>query len=250
MLSNFQLGGQALLQIFLLGQPEFRDLMQSPGLEQLRQRVIATHHLDPMLASEVGPYVEHRLGLAGWQGNPRFTSGAYAALHMATAGVPRRINALMSRVLLLGAIDKLDEIDTPVIDAVVAELSQENEAQASPPAPSAPVARAAAAPQAASAHPVEMSAVVQPSAPPADREEVARLRAEIGALRAAIDGQQTIDLDLMPLIDRVDALEDRLHAVESVVGEQDVALRRVLAMLVEWIERDEAAGLSPHGQAA
>ncbi|PZU60927.1 MAG: general secretion pathway protein [Sphingobium sp.] len=250
MLSNFQLGGQALLQIFLLGQPEFRDLMQSPGLEQLRQRVIATHHLDPMLASEVGPYVEHRLGLAGWQGNPRFTPGAYAALHMATAGVPRRINALMSRVLLLGAIDKLDEIDTPVIDAVVAELSQENEAQASPPAPSAPVARAVAAPQAASDHPVEMSAVVQPSAPPADREEVARLRAEIGALRAAIDGQQTIDLDLMPLIDRVDALEDRLHAVESVVGEQDVALRRVLAMLVEWIERDEAAGLSPHGQAA
>src|SRR3546814_1463877 len=47
MLSNFRLGGQSLLQIFLLGQPEFRDLLKSPELEQLRQRVIATHHLDP-----------------------------------------------------------------------------------------------------------------------------------------------------------------------------------------------------------
>ena len=55
MLSNFQLGGQSLLQIFLLGQPEFRELLRSPDLEQLRQRVIATHHLEPMLPSEVEP---------------------------------------------------------------------------------------------------------------------------------------------------------------------------------------------------
>ena len=41
MLSNFQVGGRALIQIFLLGQPEFRDKLASPGLEQLRQRVIA-----------------------------------------------------------------------------------------------------------------------------------------------------------------------------------------------------------------
>src|SRR3546814_12880500 len=61
MLSNFQLGGHALLQIFLLGQPEFRDTLRaSPALEQLRQRVIATHHLDPMMASETEPYILHR----------------------------------------------------------------------------------------------------------------------------------------------------------------------------------------------
>ena len=56
-LSNFQLGSNSLLQIFLLGQPEFRDLVRNaPELEQMRQRVIATHHLDAMDASEVEPY--------------------------------------------------------------------------------------------------------------------------------------------------------------------------------------------------
>ncbi|MEO7467570.1 MAG: XrtA/PEP-CTERM system-associated ATPase, partial [Sphingobium limneticum] len=100
MLSNFQLGGQSLLQIFLLGQPEFRDLIKSPELEQLRQRVIATHHLEPMMANEIEPYILHRLAIAGWSGNPAFTPGAFAALYAATGGVPRRLNALASRVLL------------------------------------------------------------------------------------------------------------------------------------------------------
>jgi len=73
MLSNFQLGGQALLQIFLLGQPEFRDLMNSPQLEQLRQRVIATHHLEPMMASEVklgGPTAMNMPGRDSGDGKP------------------------------------------------------------------------------------------------------------------------------------------------------------------------------------
>ncbi|MDB5689905.1 MAG: ral secretion pathway protein, partial [Sphingomonas bacterium] len=78
MLSNFQAGSESLVQIFLLGQPEFRDKLQkAESLEQLRQRVIATHHLDPMQADEVGPYIEHRLKLVGWTGRPRFTADAY-----------------------------------------------------------------------------------------------------------------------------------------------------------------------------
>ncbi|NML10910.1 AAA family ATPase [Sphingobium sp. AR-3-1] len=122
MLSNFQLGGQSLLQIFLLGQPEFRDLLKSPQLEQLRQRVIATHHLEPMMANEVEPYMLHRLAIAGWSGNPAFTPGAFVALYAATGGVPRRLNALASRVLLLGAIEQLHVIDEEVVDAVVADM--------------------------------------------------------------------------------------------------------------------------------
>src|SRR3546814_5121937 len=78
MLSNFQLGGHSLLQIFLLGQPEFRQtLFHSPTLEQLRQRVIATHHLDPMEPEEVEPYILHRLGKVGWTGNPAFSPDAF-----------------------------------------------------------------------------------------------------------------------------------------------------------------------------
>ncbi|MCU0729710.1 MAG: AAA family ATPase, partial [Sphingopyxis sp.] len=81
MLSNFQLGETPLLQIFLLGQPEFRNLLQTaPELEQLRQRVIATHHLEAMDADEVQPYVEHRLERAGWNGRPQLTVDAYDAL--------------------------------------------------------------------------------------------------------------------------------------------------------------------------
>ena len=122
MLSNFQLGGQSLLQIFLLGQPEFRDLLKSPQLEQLRQRVIATHHLEPMMAKEVEPYVIHRLTIAGWDGRPIFTREAFAALYAATGGVPRRLNALVSRVLLMGAIEQLETIDADVVQAVVADM--------------------------------------------------------------------------------------------------------------------------------
>jgi general secretion pathway protein A len=72
MLSNFQSGGRALLQILLLGQPEFRERLASPALEQLRQRVIATHHLDGMNADEIQPYLRHRLGVVGWSGRPEF----------------------------------------------------------------------------------------------------------------------------------------------------------------------------------
>ena len=122
MLSNFQLGGQSLLQIFLLGQPEFRDLLKSPQLEQLRQRVIATHHLEPMMANEVEPYVIHRLTVAGWDGRPIFSRHAFAALYAATGGVPRRLNALVSRVLLMGAIEQLEAIDADVVQAVVADM--------------------------------------------------------------------------------------------------------------------------------
>ena len=52
MLSNFQLGEQALLQSFLIGQPELRTMMQSPQMQQLRQRVIASYHLGPLDKSE------------------------------------------------------------------------------------------------------------------------------------------------------------------------------------------------------
>jgi hypothetical protein len=87
MLSNFQLGAHPLLQMLLLGQPEFRTLLQtSPELEQLRQRVIASHHLDAMEAGEVGPYIEHHLARVGWTGNPAFEPRVYADL----AGKRRR----------------------------------------------------------------------------------------------------------------------------------------------------------------
>lgn len=127
MLSNFQEGDRALLQTFLLGQPEFRDkLAYSDALEQLRQRVIATHHLEPMALEEVGEYIHHRMRLVGWSGDPEFTDEAFKAIHQYSGGVPRRLNTLCSRLLLFGALEELHRIDADVIDEVIADLKMDN----------------------------------------------------------------------------------------------------------------------------
>ena len=123
MLSNFQIGERALLQTFLLGQPEFREtLAGSPDLEQLRQRVIATHHLSPMQADEVPAYIMHRLRQVGWRGDPAFTDGAYRLLYDYSQGVPRKLNTLAARVLLFGAIEERHEIDEDTVREVVGDL--------------------------------------------------------------------------------------------------------------------------------
>ena len=137
MLSNFQFGGQALLQIFLLGQPEFRDALAQPRFEQLRQRVIATHHLTAMNPDEAAPYIMHRLACAGWKGTPRFTQTAYDAFHRLSDGIPRRLNMLAGRVMLQGAIERLTDIDGEVVEDVAADLASESIMPAEGPQPMA-----------------------------------------------------------------------------------------------------------------
>jgi general secretion pathway protein A len=193
MLSNFQSGGHALLQIFLLGQPEFRDrLADSNQLEQLRQRVIATHHLDPMKADETRGYLEHRLTTVGWTGRPALTDEACAMLHAASGGLPRKLNTLATRALLMGAIDKADTIDGAIVAQVVSDLDGDR-----------PKAAPVAVPP---MHPL--------------------LAANVEAQAARPDVQ-------------TDQYEARIAMLESQIHEQDVALRRVLTLLIDWVERDE-----------
>jgi len=125
MLSNFQLGEHALLQSFLVGQPELRQLMQSPQMQQLRQRVIASYHLGPMDRQETQAYVEHRLKHVGWNGDPGFDPSAFDAIYTSSAGIPRRINTLCNRVLLAGYLAEKHAISAGDIDAVVTEIKQE-----------------------------------------------------------------------------------------------------------------------------
>ena len=100
MLSNFQLGNHPLLQTLLLGQPEFRTTLQtSEELEQLRQRVIAAHHLEPMEKGEIEPYMIHRLEKVGYSGNPAFDQRVFAELYEASGGIPRRVNQIANRLL-------------------------------------------------------------------------------------------------------------------------------------------------------
>ncbi len=126
MLSNFQEGNDALLQTFLLGQPEFRDkLANSPNLEQLRQRVIASHHLEPMAPEELPDYVRSRLKMCGWHNDPAFTDGAFKAMYTHSGGVPRRLNNLAARLLLFGALEERHVIDENAVNEVIDDLKQD-----------------------------------------------------------------------------------------------------------------------------
>ena len=118
-------GRQAGLQCFLVGQPQLRPLLARPELEQLRQRVVASCHLEPLGEEETGRYVRHRLEIAGWRGKPALAEGIGAAVHAATGGVPRRINLLCGRLMLLGAVEGRDRLDEADVATVQADLRSE-----------------------------------------------------------------------------------------------------------------------------
>jgi len=125
MLSNFYLGNHALLQIFLLGQEQFKDILYSQEMEQLRQRVVAACHLEPFNARETKEYIEHRLSQVGWANDPLFLPEAYRKIYSLTKGIPRRINTFCERLLLYGSIEELHEFDVRIIDVVGNELMYE-----------------------------------------------------------------------------------------------------------------------------
>jgi general secretion pathway protein A len=125
MLSNFQLGEQALLQSFLIGQPELREMMQAAQMQQLRQRVIASYHLGPLDKNETQSYVEHRLAHVGWNGDPRFAPEAFAIIHDATGGIPRRINTLCNRLLLAGFLAEKHAFEAADVTPIVHEIRDE-----------------------------------------------------------------------------------------------------------------------------
>jgi len=125
MLSNININGVPVMQTFLLGQDEFLDTLQSPHMEQLRQRIIATYHLQALQPEDVRRYIEHRLGRAGWKGDPSFTGEAYDEIFLQTDGVPRRINTFCDRLLLYGYLEELHEFNRDAVQMVSAELNGE-----------------------------------------------------------------------------------------------------------------------------
>ncbi len=125
MLSNFQLGEQALLQSFLVGQPELRRIMQSSGMQQFRQRVIASYHLGPLDRNETEGYIEHRLKHVGWKGDPKLDTAAYDAIYAFTAGIPRRINLVCNRLMLAGFLGEMHLLTANDVETVVSEIKDE-----------------------------------------------------------------------------------------------------------------------------
>jgi general secretion pathway protein A len=137
MLSNITEGGRASLQTILLGQPQFRKMLASPDLDQLRQRVLASYHLGPLTREETRAYILHRLGTVGWSGRPRWDDAAFGAVFAHSAGIPRRINRLCARVLLYGALEETDDVTASMINTTAEELAQDLEGGRPAPPPAA-----------------------------------------------------------------------------------------------------------------
>src|ERR1700739_4029508 len=125
MLSNIVVDRTMALQSFLLGQPQFRAVLGSPRVEQLRQRVTAAYHLGPLNEAETRAYIEHRLRRADWKGDPHFTEAAFPAIYQYTKGVPRRINTLCSRLLLYGFLEQLHTLTASSVEKVANDLQDE-----------------------------------------------------------------------------------------------------------------------------
>jgi len=241
MLSNFQLGSHPLLQTLLLGQPEFRDTIQEhPQLEQLRQRVIAAHHLEAMEPGEVQPYIEHRLKCVGWSGNPQFDQRVFTELYEVSGGVPRRVNQICNRLMLLGAVEQRSRIDGAMLAQVLEELELDGTLQLNRPVrevavtPVQPVAAPLAEPTPAP----DMAAIEKLSAMLADRD------AQIAELQQAVielANERENAPDLQKLHDQgMATLEAKFANLESKMLEQERTIRQTLTMLIEWIETDDA----------
>ncbi|WP_324075834.1 MAG: XrtA-associated ATPase [Erythrobacter sp.] len=241
MLSNFQLGSHPLLQSLLLGQPEFRrTLAHHPGLEQLRQRIIASHHLEALDESEVEAYVCHRLRHVGWVGNPGLSEGLLDALYRQTGGIPRRVNQVMNRLLLLGAIEERGELTLAMLDDVVAEMTadQTRGAHGRGDLRAAPVPVNVAAP----AHSGDSLPTAEVAAMLADRDaRTAELEAAISELQAAGSQHRAASGEALSP-EEVRIAEARfaaeLERIEARLEEQEQSFRHVLTMLIEWLEED------------
>ncbi len=126
MLSNITNDGHASLQTILLGQPQFRRMLASPELDQLRQRVLASFHLGPLTQPDTRAYVEHRLSTVGWHGdNPSWDEAAFLSVHRHTGGIPRRINRLCARVLIYGALEQVEHLTAEMVENTADELDED-----------------------------------------------------------------------------------------------------------------------------
>jgi general secretion pathway protein A len=233
MLSNFQLGSHPLLQVLLLGQPEFRTMLQSHSeLEQLRQRVIAAHHLEPMDRGEIEPYIVHRLERVGWNGNPQFDQRVFTELYEASGGIPRRVNQVANRLLLLGAVEERTRIDGGMLKAVLDEMCAE---KAFPEAAPKPMPRQ---------EPMVQQLAPLKHEPRIDHEMLDTLLAErdlqIAELQQAIVelANQNDDRASAAVRPELASLNEQVARLEAMMFEQERTIRQTLTMLIEWIETE------------
>jgi putative secretion ATPase (PEP-CTERM system associated) len=197
LLSNLETEKSKLLQILLAGQPNLRDKIASPELEQFRQRVAVSYHLTPLDAQETAAYIQSRLEHAAIGPPPRFPTDAAELVHRRSGGVPRIINVICDAALVFGYAEERHQIDLALLQDVVAELELTGVLRA-PAIAEAPATPRVEAPQAAPVPAREpMPAAVMETAPVSVREapaSVAPMAARLAEPAAAvrIDARDTV----------------------------------------------------------
>lgn len=125
LLSNLQHNTQLLLQVFLVGQEPLMEMVQSPGMEQLHQRLIAAARLKPLTCEEMIDYIEHRMKCVGWKNDPVISEEAYNLIHKFSAGVPRRINLICHRLFIYAGLKEKHNLLGGDALHVIVELHRE-----------------------------------------------------------------------------------------------------------------------------
>lgn len=122
MLSNLETETEKLIQIVLIGQPELTRNLMLPALRQLNERITVRYDLRPFSPPEVGEYIRHRLRVAGGPGSVKFTGGALDLIYAFTEGIPRRINALCDRALLIAYTKNVSQINRKLVKLAVHDI--------------------------------------------------------------------------------------------------------------------------------
>jgi general secretion pathway protein A len=122
LLSDFETPRAKLLQIILSGQPELATKLASAGLAQLRQRISIVNQLEPLPSWEIKNYIEHRLQIAGYEGEPLFTPEALAQIAQFTEGNPRNVNNFCFNALSLACALRQKTVDSAVVQEVISDL--------------------------------------------------------------------------------------------------------------------------------
>jgi general secretion pathway protein A len=122
MLSNLETDTEKLIQIILIGQPELNNTLKLPALRQLNERITVRYDLKPLSPQEVREYIQHRLTIAQGPGSLKFTNGSFHLICNLTEGIPRRINALCDRSLLIAYTKNISKITRRIVNLAAHDI--------------------------------------------------------------------------------------------------------------------------------
>jgi general secretion pathway protein A len=216
MLSNLETEKSKLLQVVLVGQPDLRDTLHLPVLEQLRQRITVSYHLAALDAEETAAYINHRLRRAALAAPLQFPREVTDRVHERSGGVPRLVNVICDAALVFAYAEERRSIDRPLLDEALVELETTGVLAVGPPA--------------SSGHATRRHAEVEPPAPDLGRPGVAvaqdRLPApppvpDVGHVRELVEKEVALRMREEQLSRR----EDQLARQRQVMADEYRLLR-------------------------